>query len=1209
MFGRTRTAADRPTNQAQTIRRFKRFHLQRLEDRTVPATITVSGIGDAVGVDGFVTLREAINSINLGANLNADVGAVDAYGTNDTILFNSTFNVAQTINMSGQYTISKAMTIAGPGSGLLTVNNTAAQSNTSRVFNITASTLISGMKITGGSTGATLADRGGGILTTANTTLTDTIVSGNTCASAGGGIAVDNGAATLTLTKCTVTANAATGGAGGGVHLTTGGTLVVTESTISDNSASANGGGVYFLSDGSLTMTRSTVSGNQSTGAKGGGIYLYYTTTDITNSTISGNTSAGLGGGIFSYGATASIKNSTVAFNSAATAGGGIHVDPTYSKFTLTSTIVSNNSAAASFEFDGPVTANFSLIGDAPGDSTGAVITGGNNLTDVDSMLDVLALNGAPAGTPLTHNLKAGSAAINMGTGGPPTDERGAGFPRVQGVAADIGALETPDPAPSATATSPNVSVAGGTTQTVTVVFTDTSGSKLIDQSTIVTGCVTISGPGGFTATPTLSLPTMPNGNAGSVTATFTFTPPINGAAGWDPSDDGTYSIKSVGGIVFDKDTPTANSLNAVTIGTFQVAIPITYVVDQLGDVDDGIYTPFGNLSLREAVDLSNLDAGPSNITFQPTVFAGTKTITMALGEFAISDAFGMTITGPAGGVILNAAKLSRVINTEESSPNAAIALSNLILTNGISPTGFNGGGLRATSQALTLTNVTISNCSTDVRGGGISVNSAGALTLTNCTISGNKATRGGAINLGGTSTVVVSHCSITGNEAGDNGGGIYFFNGGDLSVIDSTISGNKADTVTGSLGGGGIYFFGTAGTFLIRNSTISGNTAVQTVGANAPYGYGGGILLNAFGTSNAVIQNSTIAFNDAGIAGGGIHQAGGTATISSSIIATNSINGAPNATSDIGFLLSTNVDGNNDLIGIQDPMTLATFTGVGVLTGSLAVPKDPLLNALALNGTLPGSPLTHALKSGSPAFNTGNSGGLSNDERGIGFNRVAFGQADIGAFEVQAPPTVTGLQIDNGTAQRSMVRSLTVTFSEAVTFTGLVVNAFALNRNTSLNEQAGVTGLVNIAATQGPGNTVVITFLTSGANPVNGVNNVAGKNFSLPDGRYTLIINASLVTGNVSGLTLDGDNNSTPGGNYVLASAAGPAQATNIFRFFGDQNGDGAVGTNDFSPGFKQANGTTPIPSNEFFDYNENNNIGTDDFTQFKARYLVTFP
>lgn len=42
------------------------------------ATITVTGTGDTVAVDGAVTLREAITSINNGSNVNADVVAVGA---------------------------------------------------------------------------------------------------------------------------------------------------------------------------------------------------------------------------------------------------------------------------------------------------------------------------------------------------------------------------------------------------------------------------------------------------------------------------------------------------------------------------------------------------------------------------------------------------------------------------------------------------------------------------------------------------------------------------------------------------------------------------------------------------------------------------------------------------------------------------------------------------------------------------------------------------------------------------------------------------------------------------------------------------------------------------------------------------------------------------------------------------------------------------
>jgi hypothetical protein len=51
------------------------------------ATITVTSAGDTEQVDGFVTLREAVYSVNANANINADVVAIGAYGA-DTINFN-----------------------------------------------------------------------------------------------------------------------------------------------------------------------------------------------------------------------------------------------------------------------------------------------------------------------------------------------------------------------------------------------------------------------------------------------------------------------------------------------------------------------------------------------------------------------------------------------------------------------------------------------------------------------------------------------------------------------------------------------------------------------------------------------------------------------------------------------------------------------------------------------------------------------------------------------------------------------------------------------------------------------------------------------------------------------------------------------------------------------------------------------------------------
>src|SRR5438034_657839 len=74
---------------------------------TQAATITVTGTGDTIAVDGLVTLREAITSANNNANVNADVVAVGAYGT-DTINF--------AIPGAGVHTIS-------PATGLPTITD------------------------------------------------------------------------------------------------------------------------------------------------------------------------------------------------------------------------------------------------------------------------------------------------------------------------------------------------------------------------------------------------------------------------------------------------------------------------------------------------------------------------------------------------------------------------------------------------------------------------------------------------------------------------------------------------------------------------------------------------------------------------------------------------------------------------------------------------------------------------------------------------------------------------------------------------------------------------------------------------------------------------------------------------------------------------------------------------------------------------------
>jgi hypothetical protein len=191
------------------------------------------------------------------------------------------------------------------------------------------------------------------------------------------------------------------------------------------------------------------------------------------------------------------------------------------------------------------------------------------------------------------------------------------------------------------------------------------------------------------------------------------------------------------------------------------------------------------------------------------------------------------------------------------------------------------------------------------------------------------------------------------------------------------------------------------------------------------------------------------------------------------------------------------------------------------------------------------------------------------------------------------SPPTVVGVQIDNGTVQRSMIKSLTITFSEAVTFSGSPSNAFQLHRNSASFEQPNILGVVNLTAVE-TGSVVTITFNNSGPSPIFGVGGAG--NLSLPNGRYTLTIDHTQVTG------VDGNMAS----DFVLASAPAPAAPTNIFRLFGDVTGDGAVTISDYLG--TGPNGNPPIIGllqsfggvNPYFDYNGNGIVDAFDVHQF---------
>jgi len=258
----------------------------------------------------------------------------------------------------------------------------------------------------------------------------------------GGGLASPN---TIILTNSTVSNNAVHGTPGIGAS----GSYVYT--------SAIGGGGVYIMAiPRSVTyassITNSTISNNsaicdgdvgQYTVGGGGGLGTWATkSVTITNSTVSGNSASTQGGGLYTrHLGSLVLANSTVTDNTAPDGAGiaDMAAEWPYDLVTNSSIVAGNHlpggAPLAEIVTVHGVTGSNNLIASAnvslPGDTLGG-----------DPMLAPLADNGGPT---WTHALLTGSPAIDTGNNAAAltTDQRGDGFVRVYGAAADIGAFES----------------------------------------------------------------------------------------------------------------------------------------------------------------------------------------------------------------------------------------------------------------------------------------------------------------------------------------------------------------------------------------------------------------------------------------------------------------------------------------------------------------------------------------------------------------------------------------------------------------------------------------------------------------------------------------------------------------------------------------------------------------------------------------------
>jgi hypothetical protein len=362
----------------------------------------------------------------------------------------------------------------------------------------------------------------------------------------------------------------------------------------------------------------------------------------------------------------------------------------------------------------------------------------------------------------------------------------------------------------------------------------------------------------------------------------------------------------------------------------------------------------------------------------------------LAAGELGVSSTptNGDTILEGAGArtTTIDAQGNSRVLNVGDGQTTVR----GLTLTNGNAPTltsdptadsPGDGGAILAlagnTSSTLTLDQIAVTNSTATLNGGGIAAppenQGVTALTVNRSTISGN---------------------TVTGGAVEGLGGGIMAF--GDVTVTNSTITGNRAENPGINQGGGltasldptnGVA----SSTLTLLNTTIAGNT-LPTLGQGA------GLAIDnpGAGVTSVSAKNT--------------------------IVAGNAVAGTEADCSLLGLPTS-----DHNLAGDAT----CSFDDAGSKEG-----VDPKLGGLADNG---GPTDTLALQEGSPAINAGTDDGCPPiDQRGT--TRPQETACDIGAFEFVPPPPPPPKSADLGVTAKAKPKK--VKRGKRITFRIVVANA-----------------------------------------------------------------------------------------------------------------------------------------------------------------------
>ncbi len=403
---------------------------------------------------------------------------------------------------------------------------------------------------------------------------------------------------------------------------------------------------------------------------------------------------------------------------------------------------------------------------------------------------------------------------------------------------------------------------------------------------------------------------------------------------------------------------------------------------------------------------LKNLNTG--TVILSGSSVTGNIASSLGGGIYSAGDltADNLVITqnsGSGGGGIVNRSGGTARITDSVLSENTATAnnggggilsTGDLILTNSTvenntaTSSGARGGGVNvsngATSTAIIGSTISGNEApGAQARGGGVAVSINSIFTLVDSVVSGNSVGgRGGGLDL--YSETQILNTTISDNQSGQSGGGVLVVSGGTfadapvVSLTNATISGNRS-----GFDGAGLSAFGESQVTLVQ-STVSGNVNTDN------FGYAGGIHggRNAqVGLANSIVLGNSAAY---------MPELSGSVSFSG----LNIVGEGSDADPDDNVINAAATDVFETTVAAGDTIA-GGLANNGGPTPTIALKADPG-NPAVNTGTLAVLP--------ADSLDADDDGNLLEtvpvDQRGL--SRIAEGSPDLGAFETAAGPVLS---------------------------------------------------------------------------------------------------------------------------------------------------------------------------------------------------------